>query len=82
MYKKSVPDIRKLLCEIEDWTAENSGGKERIKHMKKRIESSGGRIKKYFIPLKHRFLLKKHKKKKEENARKEHLGKTSRKKRR
>lgn len=62
--KKRVPDIQSLLREVEKWDAENKGGKEKIKYMRKQVENLGGKLKKHFIPLKHRFLLKQHDNKK------------------
>lgn len=67
MYKKKrIPDIQSLLREVEKWEAENKGGKEKIKYMRKQVEDLGGNIKRHFIPLKHRFLLKKHADKKKQ----------------
>lgn len=68
--KIKKPDIQSLLREVEKWDAENKGGKQKIKYMRKQIEDLGGKEKKHFIPLKHRFLLKKHadKKKREKRA--------------
>ena len=69
MKRKSVPNIQELLREVEKWAAENSNGKERIRYMRRQVEKLGGEVKKHFIPLKHRLLLKKHsEKKKKERA--------------
>lgn len=68
MYRRAVPDTQKVLEEVERWVAENSSGKERIKYMKKKVESLGGTVKKYFIPFKHGLLLQQHRKKKEAEA--------------
>lgn len=64
---KSRPNelLPKLKKEIERFTNENRSGKSRLNYFKNKMKELGLKEKKSFIPLKHRKLLKQHKKIKE-----------------
>ncbi|TBU01457.1 hypothetical protein CWI36_1338p0010 [Hamiltosporidium magnivora] len=74
MKKIRLKEINDLIADVEKYTIENVSGRERIKHLRKKIVELGAKEKKYFIPFKRGLKLLERKREKSKKARMEKKG--------